>query len=185
DAGNVGMVHEGQRLPLRLEAGNDLARVHPRLNDLEGHPAPYWLPLLGHKDGPHAALADLFQQLVRAYDRTGDFPAVRSVRLGEQVAGRRFQEVFGLRAGRQQALDLPAQLRIVPAGVVEVSLALARRRDLPGIPKNLVYPIRWHDARPVCQSLSPITVRKNGAARLTRKEKISGRPKQGPGPSFG
>jgi hypothetical protein len=56
---NVGMVHEGERLPLRLEPGEDLPRVHPRLDDLERDPPPDRLGLLGHPDRPHAAFADL------------------------------------------------------------------------------------------------------------------------------
>ena len=35
--GDVGMVHERQRLPLGLEAGDDLPRVHARLDDLQRH----------------------------------------------------------------------------------------------------------------------------------------------------
>ena len=36
DPGDVGMVHQGQGLPLGLEAGDDLAAVHARLDQLEG-----------------------------------------------------------------------------------------------------------------------------------------------------
>ena len=35
--GDVRMVHHGQRLPLGLEAGDDLRGVHSRLDDLERH----------------------------------------------------------------------------------------------------------------------------------------------------
>ena len=36
DAGDVDVVHHRQGLPLGLEAGDDLAAVHARLDDLEG-----------------------------------------------------------------------------------------------------------------------------------------------------
>ena len=35
--GNVGMVHQGQGLTLRLESGDDLLGVHPQLDDLQGY----------------------------------------------------------------------------------------------------------------------------------------------------
>ena len=37
--GDVRMVHHRQRLPLGLEAGDDLPRVHARLDDLQRDPA--------------------------------------------------------------------------------------------------------------------------------------------------
>ena len=37
--GDVGVVHQGQGLPFGLEAGDDLAAVHARLDDLQSDPA--------------------------------------------------------------------------------------------------------------------------------------------------
>ncbi len=68
DAGDVLMVHHGQGLPLGLEAGDDLAAVHARLDDLERDLAADGLFLLGHVDGAHAALADLLKELEMAND---------------------------------------------------------------------------------------------------------------------
>src|SRR5262245_17577439 len=48
--GDVRVVHDRQRLPLRLEAGDDLAAVHARLEDLEGDLATDRLALLGSED---------------------------------------------------------------------------------------------------------------------------------------
>ena len=67
------MVHQGQGLPLGLEAGDDLLRVHAGLDELDGDQALDRLGLLGHPDRAHAAFADLFEQLVRADDRAGAF----------------------------------------------------------------------------------------------------------------
>ncbi len=58
------MVHQGQRLALGLEPGNDLFGVHPELDDLEGHTAADGLGLLGHVHAAVATLADLLQQFV-------------------------------------------------------------------------------------------------------------------------
>ncbi len=71
--GDVRMVHQGQGLPLGLEAGDHLLGVHARLDDLQGHLAADRLLLLGHVDHAHAAFADLLQQLVGADDRAGSF----------------------------------------------------------------------------------------------------------------
>ena len=71
DLGDVGVVHQGQGLPLGLEAGEHLLRVHARLDDLQRHQALDRLGLLGHPDRAHAAFADLLQQLVRADDGAG------------------------------------------------------------------------------------------------------------------
>ena len=59
DPGDVDMVHHRQGLPLGLEAGDHLAAVHARLDDLERGLALHGLGLLGHEDRAHAALADL------------------------------------------------------------------------------------------------------------------------------
>ena len=64
--GDIGMVHERQRLALGLEPGDDLLGVHAQLDDLEGDPAADGLLLLGQIDHPAAALADLLEQLVAA-----------------------------------------------------------------------------------------------------------------------
>ena len=72
-AGDVGVVHQGQGLPLGLEPGDDLPGVHPGLDELDGHQPLDRLGLLGHPDRAHAAFADLLNQLVGADDRAGGF----------------------------------------------------------------------------------------------------------------
>ena len=57
--GDVGVVHQGQRLPLGLEPGDHLLRVHARLDDLQRHLAADGRRLLGHVDDAHAPFADL------------------------------------------------------------------------------------------------------------------------------
>ena len=68
-----GMVHHRQRLPLGLEAGDDLPAVHAWLDDLERDLALHRLRLLGHEDGAHAAFANLLQELVGADDGARTF----------------------------------------------------------------------------------------------------------------
>ena len=64
--GDVGVIHQGQRLPLGLEPGDDLPGIHPRLDDLQGNPAADRLALFGDINNPHAAFADLLPKLVGA-----------------------------------------------------------------------------------------------------------------------
>ena len=71
--GDVRMVHHRQGLPLGLEAGDHLPRVHARLDDLERDRPLDRLGLLGHEDDAHAAFADLLQQLVGADHRRPAF----------------------------------------------------------------------------------------------------------------
>ena len=69
--GDIRMVHHRHGLPLGLEAGDHLPRVHARLDDLQRDGPLERLGLLGHEDDAHAAFADLLQQLVGADDRAG------------------------------------------------------------------------------------------------------------------
>lgn len=69
------VVHQRQRLTLRLEAGNDLPRVHPELDDLERHAPTDRLRLLRHEHGAEAPFANLLQHLVGADLCAGPFVA--------------------------------------------------------------------------------------------------------------
>ena len=127
------MVHQRQGLPLGLEAGDDLARVHARLDDLQRDLAADRLLLLGHEDHAEAAFADLLQQLVRADDRAGAFgewlvragpidrfaqkTVRRVVRLREAIRPRRGVRGFApqarsRKAGRSSGDSLTAALKI-------------------------------------------------------------------------
>ena len=63
NACDVDMVHHRQRLPLGLEAGDDLSAVQAGLDDFEGDLALNGLGLLGHEHRAHPAFADLLQSL--------------------------------------------------------------------------------------------------------------------------
>ena len=96
--GDVGVVHQGQGLPLGLEAGDDLPRVHAGLDELQRDQALDRLGLLGHPDGAHAALADLLRSAC-----TGRSPC-----RGVRVTG----SSIGLGQGRPGRLVEGAQSRI-------------------------------------------------------------------------
>ena len=73
-----GMVHQRQRLALGLEPRDDLVRIHPRLDDLDGDAAADWLRLLGEVDGTHAALAEELDDTIRS-DVAGKQPGERAI----------------------------------------------------------------------------------------------------------
>ena len=83
DAGDAGVVHEGEGLALGVEAGQHLLRLHAELDDLEGHPPRDGLGLLRVIDDAHAPLAQDLQEAVGA-DALGS-----AVRPGEARGGGR------------------------------------------------------------------------------------------------
>ena len=117
------MVHHGQRLPLGLEAGDDLAAVHAGLDDLEGDLALHRLGLLGHEDGAHAAFANLLKQLVRADDRARAFQ--QGLVDGRTAGNRRlFQKTPRPEMIHDQFFDVAPEFRIVAASLIQKGGAL-------------------------------------------------------------
>ena len=122
------MVHQGQGLPLGLEAGDDLPESMPGLMILSATMRWTGCGLLGHEDGAHAAFADLLQQLVRADDgarafgRVGGDPSpdaeVRPCPRARRPAAPGSCPAASWRS--QQRLHAAAQVRVVAAGLVEV-----------------------------------------------------------------
>ena len=124
-------------LPLGLEAGDHLPRVHARLDDLERDRPLDRLGLLGHEHDAHAAFADLLQQLVGADERAGAFLNVLVV--GQQGRCRRpLKKVAGPKMCRQQRIDTMPQLGIPAASALDVFPALLRRRKLDRGAKDLI-----------------------------------------------
>ena len=64
DLGDGRVVHQGERLTLRPEAGHDLFGVKPRLDELERDLAADRLGLLGEPDLPHPSLAYLLEEAI-------------------------------------------------------------------------------------------------------------------------
>ena len=152
DLGDVGMVHHRQRLPLGLEAGDDLPRVHAELDDLERHPAADRLFLLGHEHDAEAAFADLFQQLVAADLRAGAFAEADEGDGGLVGFVGELEEAAGRIVGGEQGLDAFAQCGIAAAGLVEIRGPSRRRRRSPPLRERfprfeldqLAYTGPWH-----------------------------------------
>ena len=61
DLGDVGVIHQRQGLPLRLEAGEDRPRIHAGLDQLERDLSFDRLDLLGEVDAAHSPFADLLR----------------------------------------------------------------------------------------------------------------------------
>ena len=125
--GDVRMVHHRQRLPLGLEAGDHLPRVHARLDDLERDRPLDRLGLLGHEHDAHAAFADLLQQLVRPDDRAGplgDRPVDGSAGFVDISS---VQETIFSLVGPQKELYALPQCNVSTARVVEKLVPLLGR----------------------------------------------------------
>ena len=56
DLGNAGMIHHGHGLPFALEAGDHIAAVHARFQDLDGHATPDRIGLLGRNGAGKSTL---------------------------------------------------------------------------------------------------------------------------------
>src|SRR5262249_570724 len=120
-----------QGLPFGLEAGDDLATIHARFDDLEGDLALHGLGLLGHEDGAHAAFADLLQELVWADDRAREV-GERSIRRSIGSGCRLSQQLASFGMGFAQHLGTAAPLVVAGASLVELRAPLFRRAFLEG-----------------------------------------------------
>ncbi len=155
----MGVFHQGQGLALRLEAGQDVARVHPRLDQLQGHLAADRPELLGEVDRAHPPLADLLADLVAIGDHRIDKVQSVVVRLtkgwavvadsswrrrGDGPGGVESGRVFGfggegpiqgvgrLVIGGQQGVEPVAQLGVVADLIVEERPAKGEVAPLDG-----------------------------------------------------
>ena len=107
--GNVRVVHHRQGLAFRLEAGDDLGRVHASFDNLQSDPAFDRLLLLGHEDRAHAAFADLLEQLVGADDCAEPFWDGWLVQRGLARGASLAQETARVVAGVEQDLEALTQ----------------------------------------------------------------------------
>ncbi len=125
-AGDVRVVHQGQRLPFGLEAGDNLFRVHAGLDQLDGDEALDRLGLLRHPDAAHAAFADLLQKLIRT-DDSPNWLGDRQVNSDDLILDRGFEKTARHRMRGKHFLDLAAKIQIARAGLVEVGRTLLWR----------------------------------------------------------
>ena len=125
--GDGGMIHDRQRLPLRLEALHDRLVVHPGLDQLQRDLPPHRRGLFGQPDLPHAAFAKLadelktlrkdLSRLPSAPDRSDFGPASAPSSSAER---RRLQEAGAdTFVGQQKRLHLGAQRGVGRAGLIE------------------------------------------------------------------
>jgi hypothetical protein len=151
DPGDVRVVHQGQGLPLRLEARQHLLAVHPRLDQLDSDEALDRLGLLGHPDRAHAAFAHRLQQLEPAGEH--DPGLLHAARFGPRSvlrAGFRrflhrpderarglFEEAGVAGVGPQQGFHAGPQFGVAGAGRVEVGGPLSRAGEPHGVGEDL------------------------------------------------
>jgi hypothetical protein len=121
DLGDIQVVHQGQCLPFRLEAGDNLTGVHPRLEDFERYHTANRLLLLGHEDDAEAAFADLLQELVGA-DNGARALGDRVIDGGGhlQRGSGRLQEAACSFVPGEQSVHLLAQVQVTAAHRIQV-----------------------------------------------------------------
>src|SRR5262249_524943 len=128
DLRDIGMIHDGQGLPLRLEASNNLARIQPALEQLQSDPAANGLRLLSDEDNAKTPFTDLLKQLVRPNEGTG--------RLGRGCVKdgsgflRQVEQVAASSVGMQQPLNLSPQGLVIATGSVQECPTLSCGLDL-------------------------------------------------------
>ena len=134
DPGDVGMVHQRQRLALGFEARDRPARIHPQLDHLQRHAAADGLFLLRHVNHPAAAFPDFLQEFVTADTVAGSLAHARGQRVVQALAcrfSRAESERLKIRVTGpvreeclprpglcgQKAFDFAAQIRIRTTGL--------------------------------------------------------------------
>ena len=113
------MIHQGEGLFFRRESGDDLLRIHARLDDLQRDFAADRLGLLGHVDHAHAPLADLLEELVGADGIARPFGDGGWIDRRSQCVGYLVEQTTGIIVCLQKRLDAPPKLRICSAFSVE------------------------------------------------------------------
>ncbi len=121
DLGDVRMIHQGQRLPLLVEAGEHPLGVKAGANHLDGDAAVHGLDLVGDPDLAHAPFAELLAELEAAgEDAFGQKRGPVGRRgLGRAGVGAALEDSASLPVGLEQALDAPAKVVVAPASPVQ------------------------------------------------------------------
>ena len=126
------MIHQGQRLPLHFEAGDDARRIHPHADDLERDAAAHGLQLLGLIDNPMTALPEALYQPIASDPRSQAFREIPIGRLHGSLIrhGHRFrihhEKFLRLIAQGNQFLKPRPQSGVPTAGLIQEILALLR-----------------------------------------------------------
>ena len=125
------MIHDRQRLPLRLEALHDRLVVHPGLDQLQGDLPPHRRGLFGQPDLPHAAFAKLADELKTLREDLSRFQASASIDCDPTSAPsggdcRKLERTPS--SGQQKRLHLGAQRSVGRAGLIEEPGTLLGRK---------------------------------------------------------
>ena len=115
------MVHQGQRLPLLVEAGEHPLGVEAGANDLDGDAVLHRRGLVGDPDLAHAPFAELLAQFEAAgEDAFGQERRLVLPRgIGRAGVGAALEDAGGLVVGLEQPLDAPAEVVVAPARPVQ------------------------------------------------------------------
>ena len=126
------MIHDRQRLPFRFEPGDNTLGIHPQLDDLQRNATiKDRLLLLGHIDNAAPPFPNLLEQFIAPNAVPYFFP--RNLPMGSRRPcrprwprrGRPFiEETARFVMNAKQVLDLPSQIRIPCASLIQERAAL-------------------------------------------------------------
>ncbi len=122
DAGDIGVLHEGEGLAFGLETREDAAGVHAGLDEFDGDVPMQGGLLFGEEDGAVAAFANELENGVGA-DLGAGGDGIGEVEAGG-IDGGIGEEFTGAIVGVEEALDGGADRVIVAAGAAEAIFAL-------------------------------------------------------------
>jgi hypothetical protein len=128
----ISTIHDGQGLPLRLEASNHLARIQPALEQLQSDPAAKGLRLLGDEDNAKNPSPILLKQLIRTNEGAGRL-GWASVKDGSGFL-RQVEQVAASSVGMRRPLNLGSQGLVIATRLVQECPTLSRGFDLIGPP---------------------------------------------------
>src|SRR6266542_2539270 len=127
--GDVGVVHQRQCLPLGFKPGNHALRVHSRLDDFQSDPPADRLLLFGHVNHPASALTYLLEQLVMANAVARFFYCRKHLSsLYWPLPCSSLKEIARVFISKQQGFHSAAQLVVSLASLVQITIALLRRK---------------------------------------------------------
>src|SRR5260221_11945518 len=127
--GDVGMVHQRQRLPLGFKPGDDALRVHSRLDDFQSDPSSNGCLLFSHVNHPASALTYLLEQLVMANAVARFFSRRKRLSCSCWPAcSWSAKEIACLFVSLEQGFHSSAELAVCLTSLVQITIAVFRRK---------------------------------------------------------
>jgi hypothetical protein len=140
--GDVGMIHERQRLPLGFKSSQHALGIHARFDQLDRNDASHWLRLLCHPDGSHPDFADNLEQF-ESISEDGANVQVDVRGLGFKAVCRRGIAAEAGVCG-EKSVDSSTHWRVGGARFVQIGSPLIGRRETRGVQEDRFFGCMGH-----------------------------------------